>query len=164
MLVRANDTIFTSYISDFALDPDETRRTTFRLIDPTRKTDFPVEAIAGKVLNERGEPIAIVTVVHDLSVAEEKEKLASQLMVLNRDLEARVAEATSELEERNRRRSCSGTIFDAHPSQSISHRCRTSWQAAQRDHRHTQNILDGLYASWSQVQTSAPPSRTRSIC
>lgn len=100
--VRANDTKFSSFISDFALSPDETREAQFNLADPELGRDFPAEVISGKVLNERGEMTAIVSIVHDLTKSAENERLASELRKLNESLEDRIREATLELEERNR--------------------------------------------------------------
>src|SRR5690606_21924078 len=100
--VRANDTRFSSFISDFALSPDLGRTTEFQLTEPDTGRIFPAEVVSGKVLNERSEMAAIVSVVHDLTKAVENERLAAELSKLNEHLEDRVRAATVELEERNR--------------------------------------------------------------
>src|SRR5262249_43136711 len=64
--VRGNDTKFTSFISEFALLDDDSRRGRMSLADPRSGVELPVEVVSGKVRNERREPIAIVSVLHDL--------------------------------------------------------------------------------------------------
>lgn len=100
--VRANDTKFSSFISDFSLSPDATRVFQLTLADPERGIEFPAEVISGKVYNERSEMAAIVSVVHDLTKVVENERLADELAGLNENLEQRVRAGTEELEERNR--------------------------------------------------------------
>jgi signal transduction histidine kinase len=100
--VRTNDTRFSSFISDFALSPDTARVEQLMLADPDAHREIPVEVVSGKILNERGEMTAIVSIVHDLTKAVENERLALELTALNEGLEDRVASATGELEERNR--------------------------------------------------------------
>jgi PAS domain S-box-containing protein len=100
--VRANDTKFSSFISDFALSPDPTRVVQFNLTLPDSGDEFPAEVVSGKVLNERGEMTAIVSILHDLTKAVENERLAAELGKLNESLEDRIRNATLELEERNR--------------------------------------------------------------
>ncbi len=101
--VRANDTKFTSLISDFLLQPEARRVAKFELHEPERGSEFPVEVVSSKILNARGEPSAIVSVIHDLAQVVENERLARELRELNEGLEDRVRTATLELEERNRR-------------------------------------------------------------
>ena len=100
--VRANDTKFSSFISDFALSPDPTRVSDVSLTEPKNGREFPAEVVSGKVLNDRGEMSAIVSVLHDLTKAVENQRLAAELTRLNENLEARIRSATEELEERNR--------------------------------------------------------------
>src|SRR5690606_27728945 len=100
--VRANDTKFSSFISDFALSPDLTRSAQFTLTVPDSGAEFPAEVVSGKVLNERGEMTAIVSILHDLTKVVENERLATELGKLNESLEDRIRAATIELEERNR--------------------------------------------------------------
>jgi PAS domain S-box-containing protein len=100
--VRANDTKFSSFISDFALSPDQTRVALFNLNEPDTGREFPAETVSGKVLNERSEMTAIVSIIHDLTKAVENERLAAELGRLNESLEDRIGAATEELEERNR--------------------------------------------------------------
>ena len=100
--VRANDTKFSSFISDFSLSPDPARVFQLSLTEPDSGVEFPAEVISGKVFNERSEMAAIVSVVHDLTKVAENERLADELSGLNENLEDRIRAATEELEERNR--------------------------------------------------------------
>jgi signal transduction histidine kinase len=100
--VRANDTKFSSFISEFALSPSATRVAQVNLTEPLSARVFPAEVVSGKVLNERSEMTAIVSVLHDLTKAVENERLAGELSKLNENLENRIRTATEELEERNR--------------------------------------------------------------
>jgi PAS domain S-box-containing protein len=101
--VRGNDTKFTSFISEFALLDDAARRERMSLIHPRSGSELPVEVVSGKVRNDRGEPIAIVSVLHDLTKQVENERLYDALKQLNAELEGRVREATADLAEQNAR-------------------------------------------------------------
>jgi PAS domain S-box-containing protein len=101
--VRGNDTKFTSFISEFALNDDDSRRERMSLAHPRSTTELPVEVVSGKVKNERGEPIAIVSVLHDLTKTVENERLYEALKRLNSELEQRIREATADLAEQNAR-------------------------------------------------------------
>jgi PAS domain S-box-containing protein len=101
--IQANDTRFTTLISNFLLRPEHRHIERITIVDPQSGREFPVEVASSKILNRRGEPTAIVSVVHDLTQAEENERLAHELQQLNDQLEDRISRATVELEERNRR-------------------------------------------------------------
>jgi signal transduction histidine kinase len=101
--VRGNDTKFTSFISEFALLDDNSRRERMSLTQPRTGMDLPVEVVSGKVPNERGEPIAIVSVLHDLTKQVENERLYEALKRFNTELEGRIREATADLAEQNAR-------------------------------------------------------------
>jgi PAS domain S-box-containing protein len=101
--VRANDTKFTSVMSDLLLRPDQRRVEKVELHDPDTANEFPVEVVSSKIMNARGEPSAVVSVIHDLTQVVENERLARELKELNEQLEDRIRLATLELEERNRR-------------------------------------------------------------
>jgi PAS domain S-box-containing protein len=99
--VRANDTKFSSFISDLALSPDTTRIGELQLAEPETGRAFPAEVVSGKILNDRSELTAIVSILHDLTKVVENERLAAELARLNEGLEGRVRAATAALEERN---------------------------------------------------------------
>jgi len=101
--VRGNDTKFTSFISEFALLDDDSRRGRMSLAHPRSGIELPVEVVSGKVRNERGEPIAIVSVLHDLTKQVENERLYDALKRFNSELEQRIREATADLAEQNAR-------------------------------------------------------------
>jgi PAS domain S-box-containing protein len=101
--VRGNDTKFTSFISEFALLEARARRERMALVHPANGSQLPVEVVSGKILNERGEPIAIVSVLHDLTKEVEIERLYETLKTLNSDLEERIRAATADLAEQNAR-------------------------------------------------------------
>ena len=99
--VRQNDTKFTSFISEFALTDERMRRERMSLTHPTTRVQLPVEVVSGKIQNDRNEPIAIVSVLHDLTQQAENEQLYEALKQLNAELEQRIAAATSDLAQQN---------------------------------------------------------------
>jgi PAS domain S-box-containing protein len=101
--IQANDTRFTTLISNFLLRPELRQMERLTILDPERGLEFPAEVASSKILNARGEAVAIVSVIHDLTQAEDNERLARELQQLNEQLEDRIRQATLELEERNRR-------------------------------------------------------------
>ncbi len=101
--VRGNDTKFTSFISEFALLDDNARRERMSLTQPRSGMELPVEVVSGKVRNDRGEPVAIVSVLHDLTKQVENERLYEALKRFNAELEMRIREATADLAEQNAR-------------------------------------------------------------
>jgi PAS domain S-box-containing protein len=101
--VRGNDTKFTSFISEFGLMNQSSRRDRMVLTQPGTGLGLPVEVVSGKISNERGEPIAIVSVLHDLTREVENERLHEALKKLNSELEARIRAATADLAEQNAR-------------------------------------------------------------
>jgi PAS domain S-box-containing protein len=101
--VRGNDTKFTSFISEFAINKDDSRRERMSLVNPRTGIELPMEVVSGKVKNERGEPIAIVSVLHDLTKQVENERLYEALKQLNSELEQRIRDATADLAEQNAR-------------------------------------------------------------
>lgn len=101
-MVQANDTKFTSLISDFLLQTQKRRVERLDLIDPDTGRLLPAEVHSSKIMNARGETNAMVSVLHDLTQFAENQRLAGELRTLNEELEDRIKHATLELEERNR--------------------------------------------------------------
>src|SRR5206468_2523046 len=61
----------------------------------------PVEAIAGKIASEQGDLTAVVTILHDLTEAHEKERVQDRLRRFADELEEKVRSATAELATQN---------------------------------------------------------------
>ncbi|HUP89000.1 MAG TPA: ATP-binding protein [Longimicrobiales bacterium] len=101
-MVQANDTKFTSLISDFLLQTQRRRVERIDLIDPDTGRLLPAEVHSSKIVNARGETTAMVSVLHDLTQFVENQRLAQELRLFNEQLEDRISQATLELEERNR--------------------------------------------------------------
>lgn len=102
-MVQANDTKFTTFISDFTISPALARREQMALQVPDTGVELPVEVVSGKILNRRGEPLAIVSVLHDLTEQAENERLYDELKTFSSQLEERIREATADLAEQNTR-------------------------------------------------------------
>lgn len=101
--VQANDTKFTTFISDFTISPSLARREQMKLHIPGSGVELPVEVVSGKILNRRGEPLAIVSVLHDLTGQVENERLYDELKTFSSQLEDRIQAATADLAEQNTR-------------------------------------------------------------
>ena len=103
LAVRANDTKFTTFISDFTISPSTSRREQMSLVVPETSVELPVEVVSGKILNKRGEALAIVSVLHDLTEQVENERLYEELKKFSAELEERILAATADLAEQNAR-------------------------------------------------------------
>ncbi|MGK2935668.1 MAG: ATP-binding protein [Gemmatimonadaceae bacterium] len=156
--VRANDTMFTTFISDFTIHPEPSRREEMSLSVPDSGVELPVEVVSGKIFNARGEPMAIVSVLHDLTEQAENERLYRELKTFSSQLEDRIRAATSDLAAQNARLQWQSQELEKASRlkseflASMSHELRTPINALIG---YTALILDKIYGAVNDRQVEA---------
>jgi signal transduction histidine kinase len=99
--VQANDAQFSSFIAGMLVSADRRRVGEIALTDPKTGQAMPVEAIAGKILSERGELTTVVTILHDRREAIEKARLYERLKQASDELERKIQAATADIAQQN---------------------------------------------------------------
>jgi PAS domain S-box-containing protein len=146
--VRGNDMKFTSFISDFAMATTTSRRAEMTLTRPDTGDALPMEVVSGKIRNERDEPVAIVSVLHDLTKQYENARLYEELKRSSEGLEARIRAATADLAEQNAKLQWQtqeverANTLKSEFLASMSHELRTPINAVLG---HTANMIEGIY-------------------
>jgi signal transduction histidine kinase len=153
--VRANGAVFTAFVSGLDASQSLRWRGELSLIDPPTGATVPVEAISGKVLSKHGEDTAVVTILHDLTEAVEKQHLYEQVKRHSEELREKVREATAELAEQNellRRQAFHVEQASAAKSQflaNVSHELRTPLNAIIG---YTHLLLEGVSGELNRPQ------------
>jgi len=157
--VRANDTHFSTFVSNLLLTRTDRRwRRHVTLTDPETGSSIPMEAVSGKITSNQGEVTALVTILHDRSEAIEKAKLYEQVKAASEQLEEKVRTATAELVHQNellQRQRVELEQASALKSQfiaNVSHEFRTPLNAILG---HTSMLLEGVLGELPASQLRA---------
>jgi signal transduction histidine kinase len=132
---HANVARFSSFVGLLMSGSADQLRERLTLSDPQTERVVPVEAVAVSVPAVRSEHASVVTVLHDLTEALERERLLAEVKQASTHLEARVSAATTELATQNellRRQALALEHASAAKSRflaSISHEFRTPLNA-----------------------------------
>jgi signal transduction histidine kinase len=133
--VHANVARFSAFVGLLMSGTADQLRERLTLTDPQTDRAVPVEAVGISVPSGRSELAAVVTVLHDLTEALERERLLAEVKLASSQLEARVSAATTELATQNellRRQALALEHASAAKSRflaSISHEFRTPLNA-----------------------------------
>ena len=132
---HANVARFSSFVGLLMSGSADRVRERLTLTDPQTDREIPFEAVAASVQAGRSELLSVVTVLHDLTEAVERERLFAELKLASSQLEVRVSAATTEMATQNellRRQALALEHASAAKSRflaSISHEFRTPLNA-----------------------------------